>query len=306
MKLRSTGRGRHYSPARGLVESALGLVYRKDWPARAWGRYPPATRVRNVRYVLPLERGDRPPLRIAFMSDLHVGPTTPWRTLEQAASHVRALRPDVLLLGGDYVFLDATPQKCQRLQGLVAAIDAPVKLGVWGNHDLWTDHLALQSALASAGVRMLQNECVTLPGPHDDIDIFGLDEPWTGTPDASGLPPGDRQTIDQQTIDRHCIVLGHSPDAYDFVRHAAPAVLVCGHTHGGQIALPGGRPLVVPGRRGLQWPHGEHTIDTTRVLVSRGLGGVEIPFRAWSPPDVLCIDIVHAPRGRPPTAGPGH
>lgn len=282
MKLKSTGRGRYYSRARGMVESTLGLAFMGRWPARVWGRFPKASHVGLVKCNMALGRMGRPRLRIAFMSDLHVGPTTPWRTLERAVSLVNELSPDVLLLGGDYVFLDATPEKCRRLEQLIAGVDVGRKFGVWGNHDLWTDHDSLEAALASAGVRMLRNELVGLDGGHDDIEIFGLDEPWTGSPDGTGLIGSVK----------HCVALAHSPDAFDYVQQAAPALLVCGHTHGGQIALPGGRPLVVPGRRGKEWPHGEHRVHETRIVVSRGLGGIEIPVRAWSPPDVVCIDMV--------------
>ena len=83
MKLRATGRGNHFSPGRGVVEALQGLIYARDWPARAWNHVPAATRVRQVRHALDLGRG-RAPLKLAFVSDLHVGPLTPPQLLDAA------------------------------------------------------------------------------------------------------------------------------------------------------------------------------------------------------------------------------
>ena len=67
---------------------------------------------------------------------------------------------------------------------------------------------------------------------------------------------------------------------------------MCGHTHGGQLALPGHRPILVPGPLSRDYPHGWHQVEDLRLFVSRGLGGVEVPTRAWAPPDVLILDLV--------------
>ena len=97
------GRGTGYSRARGAWEAILRTAYAGDWPARAWGRVPGATEVARVRHsVACLAVGSRP-VRLAYASDLHIGPTTPERILENATKILADARPDVLLLGGDYV-----------------------------------------------------------------------------------------------------------------------------------------------------------------------------------------------------------
>jgi len=274
-------RGRHYSSTRCKVEAVLRRLYARDWPARAWGHVPGAARVSPVSVRLARDRPGRPPLRLAFLSDLHLGPTTAPATLERAVALANQHRPDLVLLGGDYVFLEATADRCRAIRDLLSQLQAPLKLGVWGNHDLWTDHAALEQALQAAGVTMLVNQQHRLPPPHDDVVVLGLDEPWTGAPDGTPLHSDAAVRIG----------LAHGPDGYDHLARAAPDLLLCGHTHGGQVCLPGGRPLTVPGQRSRQWPHGVHEHQGTCIVVSRGIGGVEIPVRLFAPPDVVWVTV---------------
>jgi uncharacterized protein len=282
IRIRASGRGLGYSAARGLVESALRVAYRGGWPARLWGRLPVSSAVRVVHRRIPLPAPRALPLRVAFVSDLHLGPTTSWRTLDEAFRLLREASPDVLVLGGDYVFLDATPALARELEARVRDVPARLKVAVLGNHDLWAEHDMLEDALRRAGASVLVNDAVRL---DDDIAIVGLDDPWTGRPDgarafarAGGAPL--------------VIAVCHAPGGFHHVRGRGAALFLCGHTHGGQVALPGGRPIVVPGGRfARRFPHGVHDIDGTTMFVSRGIGGVEIPFRTFAPPDVGLFDI---------------
>lgn len=281
MRLESGGRGRHYSMGRGLVESALRVVYAGGWAGRAWGRVPGATRVRVVAHEYAMLPGppDRAPLRVAFASDLHIGPTTPPALLDRAFALLAHLAPDVLVLGGDYVFLDATVARAAELERRVRAVPARTKVAVLGNHDLWTEHGRLEEALARAGATVLVNDALRLPAPYGDVAIVGVDEPWTGAPDAARAfaAAGDA---------RLRLAVCHSPDGLPLVQGRGASLLLCGHTHGGQVALPGHRPIVVPSRTGKAYPFGVHDVGDLVLFVSRGLGGVEVPFRTWAPPDV--------------------
>jgi len=271
---------------RGLVESALGLAYSFSWPARAWGAVPGATDVDLIRHELAmLPAGiDRPPLRMAFVSDIHIGPTTPPRTLDNAFRILADAAPDVLVLGGDYVYLDVTEAIARRLEDLVASVPARAKLAVLGNHDLWTRHELIEDALARAGATVLVNTAVRLPAPYSDVAMVGLDDPWTGRPDPE-------QAFAVHPDAGLCITVCHAPEGLPHLLGRGVALMLCGHTHGGQVALPGG-PLIVHGRYGRKWPSGLHRIEgDLQLFVSRGLGGAELPIRTYAPPDVTLFTL---------------
>jgi len=84
---------------RGLMEAALRIAFVGDWPARIWGRFPRSADVRVVHGRVPAPSPRPVPLRVAFISDLHIGPTTPSATLDAAFRHLADARPDLLVLG---------------------------------------------------------------------------------------------------------------------------------------------------------------------------------------------------------------
>jgi predicted MPP superfamily phosphohydrolase len=289
-RLESGGRGSQYHWLRGLLESLAQVLYRGDWPARLWALYPRACRVQCVRQRLAMLPPSAARMRVGFASDLHIGPTTPPALLDAAFELLAREALDVLLLGGDYVFLDADAAKAERLAALVQRVPAVRKIAVLGNHDLWTDHAVLEAALERAGVELLNNQSTQLNG---DVAVIGLDEPWTGILDASAAVRGIGSA-------RALIVLCHSPDGLpDAVRAvsalpgAPPGLYVCGHTHGGQIAAPWG-PIVVPGKIGWKYPSGLHHVPPLHLYVSRGVGATELPMRSWAPPEVAVFDLVPA------------
>lgn len=170
----------------------------------------------------------RPDLRIAFASDFHAGGMTDSRVLAEACDALAAMRPDVLLLGGDFVSVRGTD--VARIAPLLEAIPAPFgKFAVLGNHDLHADHATIQSHLELAGIRVLTNERVRLGAPFDDVFVCGLDDSTEGKPRADLALDGVEGTR---------IVLMHSPDALDAIGERDFDLALCGHTHGGQIALP--------------------------------------------------------------------
>jgi len=281
----SGGRGRHYEPYRAIIESTLRVAYAGGWPARLWARVPGATRVRTIHHRLDLSGRLERPLRVAFVSDLHLGPTTPRETLDSAFSALRAANADVLLMGGDYVFLDLHPSMAVELTERVASVPAATKLAVLGNHDLWTDTAPIERALSAGGARVLVNDAVRLPPPFEEIAILGLDEPWTGDPDPERAVSacGDAKVR---------LALAHSPDGAGFLKNRDVALLMCGHTHGGQIALPGERPIVLPpGPYSKRYAAGLHRVHDLSLFVSRGVGATELPIRTYASPEIALFDI---------------
>lgn len=275
------GRGAHYSRGRHFVEWALHHAYYRHWPARLVRAVGLQRRVRVIHHHVPVASwpADRPPLRIAFVSDLHAGPTTHPSLFDEAFAHVATARADVVLLGGDYVFLHA--HYIEQITARVRTLRAPLGIyGVMGNHDLWADDAVITSALAAAGARILVNERIELaPG----IALVGLDDPWTGIAPARPLfDPTDRARI----------ILVHAPEVMLHLDDEPFDLALCGHTHGGHVALPGEVPILVPGPLSRRYAYGRHEVGGGRsLLVSRGVGSTEVALRTFADPDVLVVDV---------------
>ena len=284
--LHPAGRGRNYTLLRGLSELVMRTAYRGNWPARVWNHAPGRALVQRLDHALCVDpaRPRAVPLRIAFASDLHLGPTTPASVLDRAFDLLREAAPDVLVLGGDYVFLEATPAIARELRDRVLAVPARTKIAVMGNHDLWTHHGLIEEALKSAGAHVLINDAVRLPAPHDDVAILGIDDAWTGDPD------GDRAVAACGDTPVR-IGISHSPDGLPFLRGKGISLVLAGHTHGGQIALPGPRPIIVPGPLGKKWPFGLHHEGSLTLFVSRGVGATELPIRTYATPDIVVFTV---------------
>ena len=287
------GRGTNYSRARGIIEWSLARAYRGGWAAVLVHAAGLQCRVNLVHHHVVTDRWPRrcPRLRIAFASDLHAGPTTHPSLLDEATGLLRAVGADVLLLGGDYVFLSSA--RIGEVAARVGSVAAPMgRFGVLGNHDLWADDRAIAGALAGAGVRVLINEHAVLPAPYEHVSICGLDDPWTGVRDPRRALWG---------ADGVRIVLVHAPEALLLLEGERFDLAVCGHSHGGHIALPGGVPIVAPGPLSRRYPHGRFELGTgvtgpRTLIVSRGVGATESPLRWNAAPDVLVIDVSAAHR----------
>jgi predicted MPP superfamily phosphohydrolase len=175
-----------------------------------------------------------------------------------------------------------------RLAPLLANVPARFgKFGVLGNHDLRADSAAVVEALSHAGVRMLDNEHVRLPAPYDELTLCGLDDPTRGRPQPElALDP----------VDGIRIVLMHSPDGLAHIARRQFGLALCGHTHGGQVTLPGGAPLHVPGGSlNRRFHSGRFELDSGdggTLIVSNGVGCSTIPVRLFAAPEVhLCLIV---------------
>jgi predicted MPP superfamily phosphohydrolase len=284
MKRHCKGRRRGYGRLRASVESAMRYVYFGEWPAHLWNLYPTSSRIHIIHHRINLQAATGKTCRIVFLSDLHIGPTTPVRLLKKAFAHARTLQPDVLLLGGDYVFLNSNPSYLARLTDLVASVDCPLKYAVMGNHDLWNYDELIIKALQAGGATVLVNKSSTLPAPWNDIAIVGLDDTSAGRCD------GARAFANLKAIPFR-IVVCHSPDGLLYLGGNHFTIFLCGHTHGGQVAAPWGPLVVSTGRLCRQYSAGFSHFGAGEVFVSRGVGGVDIPMRFFAPPDILCLEL---------------
>lgn len=261
-----------------------------QWPARlAWKVYPRAdVEVERELVHVPLPLPEGRSLRIAFASDFHAGPATPWPLLERAVETLVRLDPDLLLLGGDFVSSD--PEHAGPLARLLSAVHAPIgRLAVLGNHDYWAGAPVVVRHLRNAGIEMITNRAIHLQPPFDGISICGLDDHTCGVPDAERAFAGAGETR---------LVLMHAPSGLLDIGVRPFNVALCGHTHGGQVAWPNGRPLLVGhGALSRQYNAGRYSLPRNRtLLVSRGVGCVTLPIRWNSPSSVLLCSIVRGER----------
>ena len=276
-------RGKYNHRWRRTGEALLNGMLAGGWVARAshacglHGRLG----VSEHHICMPLDKKLGAPLKIAFASDFHAGPSTHRAIFDSLGDAIARHRPDVLLLGGDFVSGHA--RNVGELIDVLARCHAPLgKFAVFGNHDLWTDEALLLRMLAGAGVSVLNNQNIALPAPFHTVSVCGMDDPWTGTPDIARTFKGAHASR---------ILLMHAPDGLLLLNGASFDLGFAGHTHGGQIAWRDGRPLLVPhGPLCRQYCHGRYQIaGNGELIVSRGVGNSTLPVRIHADPElVIC------------------
>jgi predicted MPP superfamily phosphohydrolase len=212
---------------------------------------------------------------ILQISDPHLDAATDFPHALIAA--VRRVRYDLCVLTGDFrartfgpydAAVDGMRLIRTHLQGEV--------YGVLGNHDT----ILMVPALEALGIRMLLNEHVAIARGTDCIILAGIDDPHYYRADnlekaADSVPPG-----------MFSILLAHSPEIYRHAAHADFDVMLCGHTHGGQICLPGGYPVMCNARCPRAICSGAWSYNSLRGYTSRGSGASIVDVRFNCPPEI--------------------
>ncbi|MDZ7705741.1 MAG: metallophosphoesterase [Trueperaceae bacterium] len=261
---------------RQLLKLAVagGLAALGGWGV--WSIYRPQRSDHRVRLG-----GLEHPLTLVQLSDLHLGPYLSAEVASGWVAQTMAVRPDLIVITGDVVDRRFGGD-LGALSATLAGLSAPLGVwAVWGNHDhgRYRPIAPLARALTDAGIGILDNDGVRL---RDDLYLAGVDDLLLGRPDLSAAlrkrPADDRGAT---------LLLSHHPD---FLLSLTPDVslTLCGHTHGGQIQLPGGVPLYVPAeRRFAQGWIGEPALG----YVSRGLGVSSLPLRLNCPPELVVMGL---------------
>ncbi|MGH9458874.1 MAG: metallophosphoesterase [Thermoanaerobaculia bacterium] len=221
--------------------------------------------------------------RVAFLTDTHVASFMRRAFYRECVEQVRAERPDLVLLGGDFVSLRRHIPLMAEL--LLTGLEAPD--GVWavlGNHDYWADADGTVAAMTARGVRFIVNRSVQIERDGAAIDLVGIDEIYRGRPDPDAA-------FAHADPSRPCITLSHHPDIVGRLRNRRVDLLVCGHTHGGQIRFPFFGAVVVPSKHEGRYAAGFHLEGSVRMYVSRGIGAVP-PIRILCRPEIAIFDLV--------------
>jgi len=222
-------------------------------------------------------------LRIAFLADIHRGPFMSERRLARLVHLTNGQKPDVVALGGDYVHRNRRyiPSVWREMGGLHAPLGV---YAVLGNHDHWEGAELSLRAMGHAGITDLDNRHVRLERNGQTIVIAGVDDPWAGHPDL----PAALEGVGPNEI---AIVLCHNPDYVEQVHDPRAKLWLSGHTHGGQVCLPSGRPVVNISRYGLRYVSGLAEREGMQIYTTRGVGTVTPPVRVNCPAELPIIEL---------------
>jgi predicted MPP superfamily phosphohydrolase len=212
---------------------------------------------------------------LLHMSDLHADMHPP--AMVALAETVAGLDYDVCVLTGDYRAQTGGPYEpaLQAMAGLCTQLSPPV-YGVLGNHD----SIRMLPGLEAMGIRMLLNERVALQRGDDAIHLCGVDDAHYYRVDnvekAASDIPGDAVAI----------LLSHTPEIYRQAAHAGFDLMLVGHTHGGQICLPGGVPVTLDANCPRRMGKGPWRYHRMQGYTSAGAGTCIVSVRLNCPPEV--------------------
>ena len=223
-------------------------------------------------------------LRIVHLSDFHHSPSLDPAYLTQVVSAANALDPDLVFLTGDFAHARSDT-------GVVAALLAPLHAphGVFfvcGNHDIWHNEKPIVAALRARGFVHAAGECIPVRIGEVVIHIAGTERPWRH--DTLGT------ALDRLPESAFCIALSHHPDNVRLLRRHRVSLVLSGHTHGGQIALPLLGPLLVPSARGSHHASGFVPYQRTLLYVNHGVSAT-MPLRLLCPPEIACLALRRTP-----------
>jgi predicted MPP superfamily phosphohydrolase len=219
---------------------------------------------------------------IAFLTDTHVASFMRRGFYRQIVARVQAFDPDIVLLGGDFV----TWRKDIPLMADVLLTGLTAQDGIYailGNHDYWAGADAVTEAMTGRGVKFVINRNVQLRRNGESLWLLGIDEVYRGKPDIAAAFAGIDETEAR-------IGVSHHPDIIDLLDGRRIDLLVCGHTHGGQIRLPFFGPIVVPSMHEGELAAGFHRVRGVLMYVSRGIGAVP-PLRILCRPEVATFTL---------------
>jgi len=215
-------------------------------------------------------------LRIGFLTDVHCSRWMSPEDVERAAKQLRDERPDMIVLGGDYVTWGDRSHVRPSAEAL-ASLSAPYGVfGILGNHD---DDRDMPAALNARGITVLKDARTRLNIRGEPVDIVGI-RFWTKRQaDIATLMRGASRTT---------ILLAHDPRRLTEAAALRIPLVLSGHTHGGQVVLP-----LVGAVAAQKFPvvAGVATREKTTMFVSRGIGTVYVPVRINCPPEIAVVTL---------------
>ncbi len=242
-------------------------------------------------------------MKIAQLSDIHLNEFTEPFLLREATDEINRLQPDMVLLTGDYVSAQVLPKKMTmnaawECASLLSEIECPRRYAILGNHDIMAGEDEIVDALQQQGIPVLRNAYVPIERGRSRIWLAGLEDPVCGRPDPDRTIPVSIRSVANEPI----ILMCHAPDFVDdLLRHPAGgsvALMLSGHTHGGQVRIPMlGAFHLPPGGR--KYIDGWFSMGGLQLYVNRGIGSVGVPFRFNCRPEITVFTLRSSHNSKP-------
>lgn len=245
---------------------------------------PDSLKVETIPLKLPRLPRNFSGLRVAHISDIHMGGWMNLERLQHVGELIIAERPDILVITGDFVIGSKPGDVSQQMiQDLITGLSHLAKrvptFAVLGNHDYWTGVAGIHYALAASGIRNLTNTVFTLRRENANLHICGVDDIWEGQVRLD-------EVISRLDDDSAAILLAHEPDFADTSAATGRFDLqLSGHSHGGQVVLPLLGPPILP-YLGRKYPLGLYKVGEMFQYTNRGLGTGRLAIRINCPPEV--------------------
>ena len=222
---------------------------------------------------------------ILHLSDLHFNHRPGF--LEAVCRLVQGVEVDLCAVTGDFRFgwKGPTDKVCENIQRLMAQVTSRDGfLGVLGNHD----DMAFDEPFSQIGLRLLFNESVCIERGDARLWVAGVDDPHFYR--CADVALATRPIPE----DAFRVLLAHSPEVITQADAHHVNLYLCGHTHGGQVCLPGGRPPMVNARCRRKFTRGIWRYGGVQGYTSAGLGTTEVPVRFNCPPEAAIIRLHRA------------
>lgn len=216
-------------------------------------------------------------LRVGLLTDIHHSGMVPAEDVSRAVELALAQKPDLIVLGGDYVTFGD-----RAFVGPVAELLAPLQaphgvFAILGNHD---DDRDMPAALVAQHIQVLKDARTRVEIRGEGLELVGI-RYWTRR-------AADIARILKKTEDT-VLLLAHDPRRLPEAAALDVPAMLSGHTHGGQVLVPGIGPIVT--RKRFPIIQGVGAQDNTSIFVSRGVGTVYVPVRINCPPEVAIITL---------------
>ncbi len=241
-------------------------------------------RLREQKIIIPGLAADLDGLRIAQITDIHLGPFLNERELAHAVAMANETIPHLALVTGDMISASRDPlDAClKQLAGLHS--DAGI-FGCLGNHEIYAnaeDYATVQGA--RLGIRYLRSESVRLKFGGASMNLAGVDYQRFRTPYLTDA----EKMIEPGAFN---VLLSHNPDVFPVAVRQGYDLTVAGHTHGGQVRVEILREDLNVARFFTPYVDGLYREREKAIFVSRGIGTIGLPARLGAPPEVALVRL---------------